>query len=395
MPPLSEGSSPRLRCLAALVTGQHHVLGARMGEAAVALRRAFDLAQLTGEDENVLANTALAAFHLGDWRVTARDLSRVLEGARAAGDVSRIVFALSRMPMADLPRGRWDVAGASVDEALVLAHVTGQAALTALPLAWRALLGAFRGSAEGSVALTDLAAVVAAGPVGIGAVAVNDLAEWARGVMAAASGDFSAALHHLAQLELPAMGRAAAVDRLEAAAQAGQPEMVVRWADDLESFATDTGAAWAAAAAAHGRALINEGSGAEADFRRALEFHEADPRPFDQARTRLAYGELLRRSGRRVDSRALLRTALETFDGLGAVAWADRAQRALRASGESARRRRPVHRAHLDGPGTTGGPAGQAGSVEPRRGRPAVREPANGRVPPLERVPEAGRSLPR
>jgi len=137
------------------------------------------------------------------------------------------------------------------------------------------------------------------------------------------------------------MGRAAAVDRLEAAAQAGQPELVVRWADDLESFATDTGAAWAAAAAAHGRALINEGSGAEADFRRALEFHETDPRPFDQARTRLAYGEWLRRSGRRVDSRALLRTALETLDGLGAVAWADRAQRALRASGESARRRDP------------------------------------------------------
>ena len=341
VPQLPEGSAPRLRCLAAVVTGQHHILGGRMSEAAAALRRAFDLVQLTGEDENLLANTALGAFHLGDSRVTSRDLSRVLEGARAAGDVSRMVFALSRMPMADIPLGRWDVVSASVDEALVLAHVTGQPALTALPLAWRALLGAFRGSAEGSGTLVELAAVVAGEAVGIGAVAVNDIAEWARGVTAAAGNDFSAAFHHLTQLELPAMGRAAAVDRLVAAAYAGHPEMVVRWADDLEGFATDTGAVWAAAAAAHGRALINQGSAAEVDFRRALELHEADPRPFDRARTRLAYGELLRRAGRRVDSRVLLRAALETFDGLGATAWTDRARRELRASGESARRRDP------------------------------------------------------
>ena len=341
VPPLPESSSARLLCLSALVTGQHHLLGGRMAEAAVALRRAFDLVRLTGEDLNLLANTALGAFHLGDWSVTSRDLSRVLEAARAAGDVSRVLFALSRTPMADIPRGRWDVASAAVDEALVLAQVMGQPALTALPLAWRALLAALRGSEGGLEALEDLAAVVAGGAVGIGAVAVKDIAGWARGVAAAASSDFSAAFHHLHHLELPAMGRAAAIDRLEAAAHAGHPAVVVNWAADLERFAADTGAAWAAAAAAHGRAMISNGPAAEAEFRRALDSHETDPRPFDRARTRLAYGELLRRSGRRVDSRALLRTALETFDGLGAAAWADRAQRALRASGESARRRDP------------------------------------------------------
>ena len=341
VPPVTESASPRLRCLSALVTGQQHVLGRRMAEAAVALRRSFDLVRLTGEDENLLANTALAAFHLGDWRVTARDFTRVLDGARVSGDVSRMVFALSRMPMADISGGCWDRASASVDEALILAQVTGQPALTALPLAWRALLCALRGGAGGTEALAELAAVQAGGAVGIVAVAVQDIAEWARGVTAAVGGDYSAALHHLSRLELPAMGRAAALDRVEAAAHAGDVEVVVHWVEDLERFAADTGAAWSAAAAAHGRALINQGSAAEADFRRALDLHAADPRPFDQARTRLAYGELLRRSGRRVDARALLRTALETFDGLGAAPWADRAQRALRASGETARRRDP------------------------------------------------------
>jgi DNA-binding NarL/FixJ family response regulator len=72
---------------------------------------------------------------------------------------------------------------------------------------------------------------------------------------------------------------------------------------------------------------------------RALELHGRDPRPFDHARTLLAYGEVLRRSGRRVDARGLLRASLETFDELGAAPWSDRARRELRASGETARAR--------------------------------------------------------
>jgi DNA-binding CsgD family transcriptional regulator len=151
----------------------------------------------------------------------------------------------------------------------------------------------------------------------------------------------SAALHHLSRLQLPAMRRIAAVDRLEAAADAGDAGSVAGWADDLEGFAGDVGAGWAAAAAAHGRALILDGPAAEAQFGRALELHGRHPRPFDQARTRLAYGELLRRTGRRVDARVHLRTSLESFDELGATRWSDRARQELRASGESARPRDP------------------------------------------------------
>jgi DNA-binding CsgD family transcriptional regulator len=135
------------------------------------------------------------------------------------------------------------------------------------------------------------------------------------------------------------MRRLAALDRLQAAAHAGHPEIVDEWAEDLDRFAVDTGADWAAAAAAHGRALIVDGPEAGAQFERALELHERAARPFDRARTQLAYGELLRRSGRRVDARVPLRRSLETFDEIGAGPWGDRARRELRASGESARRR--------------------------------------------------------
>ena len=64
-------------------------------------------------------------------------------------------------------------------------------------------------------------------------------------------------------------------------------------------------------------------------------------RPYDRARTQLAYGELLRRSQHRVDARAHLRAALETFEDLRAEPLAARARQELRASGETARKRDP------------------------------------------------------
>ena len=62
-------------------------------------------------------------------------------------------------------------------------------------------------------------------------------------------------------------------------------------------------------------------------------------RQFNRARTRLAYGEFLRRSRRRVDARTHLRAALDTFEELKAKPWAERAATELRASGETVRRR--------------------------------------------------------
>jgi DNA-binding CsgD family transcriptional regulator len=57
------------------------------------------------------------------------------------------------------------------------------------------------------------------------------------------------------------------------------------------------------------------------------------------ARAYLLYGEWLRREGRRVDAGAQLRTAHEMFDAIGMQAFAERARRELRATGETARRR--------------------------------------------------------
>jgi DNA-binding NarL/FixJ family response regulator len=57
------------------------------------------------------------------------------------------------------------------------------------------------------------------------------------------------------------------------------------------------------------------------------------------ARSRLLYGEWLRREGRRVDAREQLRPAHDAFATVGAEAFADRARRELLATGEKVRKR--------------------------------------------------------
>jgi DNA-binding CsgD family transcriptional regulator len=137
----------------------------------------------------------------------------------------------------------------------------------------------------------------------------------------------------------PTICRSAALDRLEAAQRAGRADLVQQWVEELTAFAAQVGAASPAAIAEHGRALLTHGDVAERHFQDALRLHAAAGRPFGQARTRLAYGEFLRRNRRRIDARSHLRAALEVFTELRAEPWAERARQELRASGETARKR--------------------------------------------------------
>jgi DNA-binding CsgD family transcriptional regulator len=57
---------------------------------------------------------------------------------------------------------------------------------------------------------------------------------------------------------------------------------------------------------------------------------------FEEARTKLIFGERLRRARRRSDARPLLAAAEAAFRAQGAVRWADRAAAELRAGGLAA-----------------------------------------------------------
>ncbi|MCO5995316.1 helix-turn-helix transcriptional regulator [Actinoallomurus rhizosphaericola] len=82
-----------------------------------------------------------------------------------------------------------------------------------------------------------------------------------------------------------------------------------------------------------GLAQVQPGSGAEEHFEAALATAGDNPSTLEIARTRLVYGEWLRRRRRIVDAREQLGAALRVFEGAGASPWAERAAAELRAAG--------------------------------------------------------------
>src|SRR5262245_33473171 len=88
-----------------------------------------------------------------------------------------------------------------------------------------------------------------------------------------------------------------------------------------------------------GALLAEEEEESERLFEAALDMHAKATRPFERARTELAFGEFLRRARRPRDAREHLRAALDGFETLRAGLWAERARVELRASGQTARRR--------------------------------------------------------
>jgi DNA-binding CsgD family transcriptional regulator len=87
------------------------------------------------------------------------------------------------------------------------------------------------------------------------------------------------------------------------------------------------------------RALASDGEAADGCYRESVERLGRTPVRAELARSHLLYGEWLRRQGRRMDAREQLRTAHRMLDAMGMAAFAERARRELRATGETVRKR--------------------------------------------------------
>jgi DNA-binding CsgD family transcriptional regulator len=338
---LGLADDPRDQLFADLITGFLHALDSDLPAAVVLLSGAIRLARHL-EDPDLLGLAAHHAFYVGDDEAAYQLNLRVVAAARAGGKAAELLFGLPRLAQAELLTGRWTAAAASAAEAVRLAAGTSQPALSALPLAWLTVLAVLQGDQDGfwsRVAETEQ--VAAAHPLGVFQGAVHDLLRWARAVQKQATARPASAATQLGELSHPVVVTMAALDAVEAAVHAGRRNSALEWLRFLEAFATNTGAPWAQARVAHAHGLLSEGHVARSRFEEALDHHQRAQRPFEQARTELAYGELLRRARRRVDARAHLQAALDVFEGLGAAPWAERARLELRASGQAVRRRDP------------------------------------------------------
>ncbi|HEX7535749.1 MAG TPA: AAA family ATPase [Dermatophilaceae bacterium] len=335
------GDTPRTCCLKHLLVSVTEASRENWAIALSSLRLALQAGADVG-DPDVLANLGNAALHLGDDEGHRRCFTVMLSGARESGAGTSVAYALPRLAFTQFVAGQWTAAGASADEARAVSLSAGQRPLTVAPLAWLTLLAALQGRPGYDALLAELDEVAVIHPLGVLTDPVHDLTRWAKGSRAAHEGDASAAFHHLSQLRLPAISRIAAVDRIEAAVRVGDREQAATWVEQLAAFASETRWPWAQAVVGHGRALLAEAAQAPALFESSLALHARGGRPYDRARTHLAYGELLRRSQRRVDARTHLRLALEIFEDLHAEPLIVRATKELRASGETARKRDPT-----------------------------------------------------
>jgi DNA-binding CsgD family transcriptional regulator len=92
------------------------------------------------------------------------------------------------------------------------------------------------------------------------------------------------------------------------------------------------------AVAARCRGLLVADPRLDEVFAGALEWHAQAGNPFEEARTRLCFGERLRRAKRQSDARGQLRDALAGFERAGASIFAERARDELALLGDRPRR---------------------------------------------------------
>jgi DNA-binding CsgD family transcriptional regulator len=126
---------------------------------------------------------------------------------------------------------------------------------------------------------------------------------------------------------------------IEAATRTARSDLAAVALGRLSEATGAAGTDWALGAEAHARALLSEDEVAEDLYREAIERLAHSRARVWLARAHLAYGEWLRRQGRRLDAREQLRTAHEMLAAMGAEGFAQRAASELRATGGTARRR--------------------------------------------------------
>ena len=261
--------------------------------------------------------------------------SRHVRLARASGAVAALPSALVFLSATMVLMGEFARAAELAAEGNAIVLATGAAPLRYADLA----LAAWRGREAETTELQAAGDLEAAGSVSGPAVA---FAQYALSVLHNGLGGYEAALAAAVRAceggELLESNSALA-ELVEAAVRAGQPERAATAVEQLSAHARASGTPWALGLAARSRALTSTGPAAEEHYRAAVEHLGRCRIAPHLARTHLVYGEWLRREGRRQDARAQLRTAHEMLSRMGAEAFADRAARELRATGEHPRSR--------------------------------------------------------
>jgi DNA-binding CsgD family transcriptional regulator len=266
-----------------------------------------------------------------------RDLAiRQVELARAVGALSLLPFAITQRFGMHLHAGEFDTVAELVDEFSVLKEATA----TGLPDFGTMILAAWQGRSREAFRLID--------------EFITDMSERGQGYGVSLPHYTASVLYNglgryadaMASAELAseqrddlAFANLALAELIEAAVRGGQPERAAAAMGRLTELTLPSGTAWGLGVAARSRALLSEGDEAERLYREAIGHLSSAPARTELARAHLLYGEWLRRQRRRREAREHLRTARDMLEAMGMDAFAERAGRELRATGETARKR--------------------------------------------------------
>ena len=351
---LPAGASVRARFMAAMAIGMARILGGDAAAGAEALRQATGLAESSAglrEDLRLIPWLAVGPLFLREAGAGRSLLEPVLRTARARTAVGALPFVLNLIARDQATTDRWAIAEATYQEAIDLARESGQQTELTFGLAGLAWLQARRGREQecrGCAAeALRLSAELGMGLHEIWATAALGELELGLGEADAAAGHFERLQRLLADLGITDVDLSPDADLVDAYLRLGRHDAAQRVAARFVPAAGAKGQPWSLARAFRCQGLLadSERGFAEA-FGRAMVQHALTPDSFEAARTRLAYGERLRRARNRVLAREQLRAAAEVFERLDARPWADRAHAELAATGET---RRPRDPSSLDG----------------------------------------------
>ena len=345
---LPTDASERERFFANLALGTTLISNGAGDEGAERLREALTVladSDVLSGDARLLAAAALGPLWLREAQASASLIDRAIEVARGTGALGALPFALMLAARDAATSDRWAIGRALYEEAIALARETDQAMPLSGALAGLASVLARQGDAEACEAAADEALRLAKrhglGLFHVWALdALADL-ELAQGRLDRAVELLADKRRTLAELGLTDPDLSPVSELVEASVRGSEVDGLDEAVAAFAEAAQAKGQPWALARLARSRGLLAEPDEADEFFAEALRCHAATPDRFEEARTRLCWGERLRRAGQRVRAREQLRPALEAFDDLGAAPWAERARGELLASGEHARRRDP------------------------------------------------------
>ena len=343
---LPENSSARARFLAATAVGMARILGGDAAAGAEAAHEAVTLAENSPglrEDLQLMPWLTLGPLLLRQTGAGRPLLDHALRTARDHAAVGALPFVLNLIARDQAATDRWAVAEATYREAIDLARESGQQTELAFGLTGLAWLQARRGRE------LDCRACVAEAlrlNHDLGARLNEVWATAALGELELGLGDAARAVRHferqqrlLLDVGITDADLSPAAELVDAYARLGRDDDARQAADRFMDMARAKGQPWSLARALRSQGMLAAGSGFAALFEQALSAHEQTPDAFETARTRLAYGERLRRARDRLLAREQLRAAADAFEDLDARPWADRARAELAATGETLRRR--------------------------------------------------------